>query len=251
MLPKIKQRLFSIDITIAPYASFIDRLIEMAVSGVSSYTCVANVHMLVEAYKDSSFAEVVNGADLITPDGVPLTVALKLLNGVRQERVAGMDLLPDLLLESEKKLIPVYFYGGTKDMLIATEQYCLKKYPLLKIAGMYSPPFRPLTENETNTVLNQINESNAKFVFVALGCPKQENWMASMRGRINASMIGIGGALPVMIGTQKRAPKWMQDTGLEWLYRLMQEPRRLFKRYAVTNSVFLFLLFKAYFKPRI
>jgi N-acetylglucosaminyldiphosphoundecaprenol N-acetyl-beta-D-mannosaminyltransferase len=117
-----------------------------------------------------------------------------------------------------------------------------RHYPNLHIRGLYSPPFRALTPEEEERTIERINSSGAKLLFVVLGCPKQEQWMASMAGRINAVMIGIGGALPVLIGMQKRAPKWMQRAGLEWLFRLLQEPRRLFKRYFVTNSVFLYLL---------
>jgi N-acetylglucosaminyldiphosphoundecaprenol N-acetyl-beta-D-mannosaminyltransferase len=124
--------------------------------------------------------------------------------------------------------------------------FCENHYPVLKLVGLYSPPFRALTKEE-EVILN-INASGAGFVFVALGCPKQEKWMAAMKGRINACMVGIGGALPVMIGMQKRAPVWMQKASLEWLYRLIQEPQRLFKRYAVTNTMFIVLLFTQWLK---
>ena len=123
-----------------------------------------------------------------------------------------------------------------------TRAYLDDNYPDLSIKGLYSPPFRALTPEEETRTIEKINASGAKLVFVVLGCPKQEQWMASMAGKVNAVMIGIGGALPVLIGIQKRAPKWMQNAGLEWLFRLVQEPKRLFKRYAVTNSVFLYLL---------
>jgi N-acetylglucosaminyldiphosphoundecaprenol N-acetyl-beta-D-mannosaminyltransferase len=244
----MKKQLISISISTGSYLSFVDRLIQMSETSGSTYTCVANVHMLVEAHKDPAFASVVNNADLITPDGLPLTWGLKLLYGLKQDRVAGMDLLPDLLKRSEQKSIPVYFYGGTEEMLSKTKEYSEKHYPSLKIAGMYSPPFRALSVEEEQSIIKKINVSGAKFVFVALGCPKQEKWMASMKGLVNACMIGIGGALPVLVGMQKRAPLWMQKYGLEWLYRLLQEPKRLFKRYAVTNTLFLWLLFKVVVK---
>jgi len=210
----------------------------------SSYTCIANVHMLVEAHKDASFSAVVNNADIVTPDGIPLTWGLKLLHGIKQDRVAGMDILPDLLKAAEEKAIPVYFYGGTDEMLDKTKEFINLHFNKLKLAGIYSPPFRILSEEENNDIIQSINKSGAKLVFVVLGCPKQEKWMSSMRGRINAAMIGVGGALPVFIGMKKRAPRWMQKSGMEWLFRWAQEPRRLFKRYLVTNSLFLFLLSK-------
>lgn len=235
------------------YLSFIEKTIDKAKNSLSSYICVANVHMCIEAYQDKKFASIVNNADLVTPDGMPLAKATKLLYGHEQERVAGMDLLPDLLKESEKNNLKVYFYGGTQEILDKTLDYCSNQFPNLKIVGLYSPPFRALTEFEESQIIKNINESGAGLIFVALGCPKQEKWMASMKGKINACMIGIGGALPVMIGMQKRAPQWMQNNSLEWLYRLSQEPKRLFKRYTITNTKFLYLLFmqwaKQGFKP--
>ncbi len=246
-------KVISLNITRGLYVSFIERVMELGTKRISSYVCVANVHMCIEAYQDQQFVQIVNHANVVTPDGMPLVKALKLLYGIRQDRVAGMDLLPDLLKESEEKQVKVFFYGGTQTMLDKTEEYCRQYYPQLNIAGMISPPFRSLTQEEDQEYINIINECSAGFVFVALGCPKQEKWMASMKGRINACMIGIGGALPVMIGMQKRAPGWMQRASLEWLFRLAQEPKRLFKRYAVTNTIFLYLLFKQWakqgFKP--
>ena len=232
------------------YQSIKEDIIRKALSLNSSYVCVANVHMLIEAYQDKAFANIVNNADIVTPDGMPLVKSLKYIYGVNQERVAGMDLLPDLLSESEHLGIPVFFYGGTQEMLDKTREHCISRYPKLLISGLHSPPFRDLTIYEESSIIDNINNSEAKFVFVALGCPKQEKWMASMKGRINACMIGIGGALPVMIGLQARAPKWMQKYSLEWLYRLSQEPGRLWKRYFYTNTLFLFLFTKEFVKSR-
>lgn len=240
-----KQQLISIDISLNSYQNFINGLVAMSGAG-SSYACFANVHMLVESYRNASFAQIVNNADIVAPDGMPLSWGLNFIHGVRQERVTGMDMLPALLAEAEARQIPVYFYGGTDDMLLQTKNYIEEHLPGLPVAGMYSPPFRPLTVKEEQETADAINASGARFVFVALGCPKQEKWMASMKGRVNACMIGIGGALPVMIGLQHRAPVWMQKTGLEWLYRFVQEPRRLFKRYLVTNATFMWLILRAW-----
>jgi N-acetylglucosaminyldiphosphoundecaprenol N-acetyl-beta-D-mannosaminyltransferase len=200
--------------------------------------------MLVEAYKNKEFAEVINNAKITTPDGVPLTWGLKWLYGIRQERVAGMDLLPDLLRTASQQAIPVFFYGGAEEMLSVILEYVKVHYSGILVAGTYCPPFRQLTPDEEVEVIDSINTSGARLVFVSLGCPKQERWMASMKGRIKATMIGVGAAFSVLSGVQKRAPRWMQKSGLEWLYRLFQEPKRLFKRYLTTNSVFLYLLIK-------
>ncbi|HSU27406.1 MAG TPA: WecB/TagA/CpsF family glycosyltransferase [Chitinophagaceae bacterium] len=245
----VKHQVISINISTGTYKDFVTRLIEMS-GERSTYTCVANVHMLVEAHKDKAFSAIVNNAELVTPDGMPLVWGLKLLHRLKQERVAGSDLLPDLLREAELHSIPVYFYGGTEAMISKIETALQPKYPALKIAGLYSPPFRPLTGEEEQAVIERINGSGAKIVFVVLGCPKQEKWMSSMKGKINAAMIGVGAALPVMIGLQARAPKWMQKAGLEWFFRLCQEPRRLIKRYTITNTLFLFLLMKEKFQSK-
>lgn len=240
----MNKKVVSLNISTGTYAQFVERILQLGKAKTSSYVCVANVHMTIEAHWDKNFAQVVNGADLVTPDGMPLAKAIKSLYGLQQDRVAGMDLLPDLLTEAQKKGLGVFFYGGTDEMLEQTKNYVGKNYPNLTHAAYYSPPFRPLTTEEEIDIIRRINDSGAHFVFVALGCPKQEKWMANMKGKINACMLGIGGALPVMIGMQKRAPQWMQKMSLEWLYRLAQEPRRLFKRYFITNTLFIFLFMK-------
>ena len=245
-----KQTILKFNINLGKYNDFKVEIIRNAKEKVSSYVCVANVHMLVEAYRDNSFREIVGKADIVTPDGMPLVSALKLLHGIKQDRVAGMDLLPDLLLEASKSTLSVFFYGGTDDMMRLTASHLASKYPDIK-ASYYSPPFRQLSNEEELSVIDTINSAAPNLVIVVLGCPKQERWMASMKGKINACMIGIGGALPVMLGMQKRAPLWMQKTSLEWLYRLLQDPKRLLKRYFVTNSIFIFLLIKELIKIRV
>ncbi|RXK87339.1 WecB/TagA/CpsF family glycosyltransferase [Filimonas effusa] len=237
-----KQKHLSLKITLGPYQTFIDNILDLAKKRQSSYVCVANVHMLIEAKNDKAFRRALLAADIVTPDGMPLAKALKLLYGIDQDRVAGMDLLPDLLKSAQDIGLSVFFYGGSDQMLEKTRAYIKTNFPKLQVAGLYSPPFRPLKDEEKNEVANIIQESGAQIVFVVLGCPKQEKWMYEMKGKIPAVMLGIGGALPVLIGEQKRAPKWMQKYSLEWSYRLIQEPKRLFRRYLVTNSSYVMLL---------
>jgi N-acetylglucosaminyldiphosphoundecaprenol N-acetyl-beta-D-mannosaminyltransferase len=239
----MKKRLLSIDLTTGPYQSFVSTIASLAAKRESSYVCVANVHMLVEASKDKEFANVVNGADVITPDGMPLAKSLKLLMGIKQERVAGMDLLPDLLEKCAQDNLSVYFYGGTPEILKVTRAFVATNFPSLQVKNYDSPPFREMTTSEMNETAARINDSGANMVVVILGCPKQERWMSRMKGKINACMIGVGGALPVMVGIKKRAPMWMQRAALEWLYRFMQEPTRLGPRYFKTNFAFISLLF--------
>jgi N-acetylglucosaminyldiphosphoundecaprenol N-acetyl-beta-D-mannosaminyltransferase len=240
-------KILFLDISTVLFVDLINLITSIAVSKKTSYVCVANVHMSIEGYKDKGYAEIVNQADIVTPDGMPLVWALRLLYGIKQERVAGMDLLPRLLEKAEQMQLGVYFYGGTPELQTRTEDFVSRQYPNIKNKHFESPPFRPLTEQEEMECIKRINASGAHLVFVALGCPKQEKWMAHMKGKINACMVGIGGALPVLVGMQKRAPKFMQKYGLEWLFRLAQEPRRLFKRYLYTNSLFILLLIKQFF----
>jgi N-acetylglucosaminyldiphosphoundecaprenol N-acetyl-beta-D-mannosaminyltransferase len=247
MLPK---KLLEFEISYGRYADFLLEIISAAKKHVSFYVCIANVHMFIEAYRDKLFLDVIKKADIVTPDGMPLVLALRFLKGVIQDRVAGMDLLPDLLKIAENENIGIFFYGGTDLMLEKTKKYLAEMYPKLMVHGYISPPFRILTDSETEEIITNINNSGAGLVFVVLGCPKQEKWMYSMKGKINSCMIGIGGALPVLVGMNKRAPMWMQKRSLEWFYRLLQEPRRLFKRYLITNSIFVFIILKEYFKMK-
>lgn len=240
-----RKRILSIDVTTGTYGAFVDRIAALARDRISSYVCVANVHMVVEAILDKSFAAVVNGADLVTPDGMPLCKAVSLLYNTKQERVAGMDLLPDLLAMANANGLSVFLFGSTDTVLETIKKRATLECPHLKIVGNYSPPFRPPTAQETLDEVVRINDTGANIVLVALGCPKQERWMASNKGRINAVMVGVGGAFPVYAGMQRRAPKLMQRLALEWVFRLCQEPRRLFKRYAFTNSLFLLHLGRA------
>ena len=238
------QQLIKLNLSLGSFQDFVNNIVALGQRKQSSYVCVANVHSCIETYQDDTFAQVVKQADIVTPDGMPLVKALSWLYGIKQDKVSGPDLMPVLLQASEKQGLKVYFYGSTDEVLDKLKDFCQVNYPKLSIAGMYSPPFRVLTEAETQTEVQQINESGANIVLVALGCPKQERWMANMKGKINAVMVGVGGAFPMLVGVQKRAPLWMQRNSLEWFYRLAQEPRRLFKRYFITNNLFIFLVFK-------
>jgi len=232
--------LMGFPLSLGRYNDFVEAICTQASCRTGSYVCVANVHMFVEAAMDRGFSRIMEQASIVTPDGKPLTWALYAMRGIRQERAAGMDLLPELLDAAAQRGLRVYFYGSTPDVLARAQDFIKHHHPSTEIAGMYSPPFRPLTPAEEAQVARTINNSGAHLVFVVLGCPKQERWMAAMKDRIQATMIGVGGALPVLIGDQRRAPRWMQRAGLEWCYRLAQDPRRLLKRYLVTNTLFIY-----------
>jgi len=207
----------------------------------SRYVCVCNVHSVVTATLDLDFRRAVNDADMATPDGAPVAWAMRRLGHDEQQRISGPDLMWALLQHAERAGWPVYFYGSTERTLVALQRHLATAFPQLQIAGMHAPPTRMLTEKEDGKVVELINRSGACLVFVGLGCPKQERWMAAQRGRLNAVMVGVGAAFDYHAGTIVRAPLWMQRSGLEWLHRLASEPRRLWKRYLVTNSVYLWL----------
>jgi N-acetylglucosaminyldiphosphoundecaprenol N-acetyl-beta-D-mannosaminyltransferase len=205
----------------------------------SAYVCICNVHMVVTAALDPGFMKVVNGADLATPDGAPIAWALRRLGFDGQARINGPDLMWRYLKQAELSQQSVYFYGSTPETLAMLRRSLVRAFPQLHIAGMHSPPFRALTKQEDDHEIARIHHSGAHLVFVGMGCPKQEKWMAAHRGRINAVMIGVGAAFDYHAGVLKRAPLWWQQHGLEWLYRLLLEPRRLLRRYAVTNTLFV------------
>jgi N-acetylglucosaminyldiphosphoundecaprenol N-acetyl-beta-D-mannosaminyltransferase len=233
-------------VSLLPYAQFLADVIEAGQARRAGYVCFANAHMTVEAAHEPEFARQVNTATWVTADGMPLAWALRLLYNVRQARITGLDALPDLLAEAAQQRLPVYFYGAAPDVLRRCADLCRDRYPTLPVVGMHSPPFRPLSAAEEQADVAAIVASGAGLVFVALGCPKQEKFMARVTNRIPAVLLGVGGALPVLVGEQARAPRWMQQSGLEWLYRLVQEPRRLLNRYVTTNTLFVWYVLRQY-----
>ena len=225
------------------YDEFIKKIMNLSENKDSSYICVSNVHMTVEATKDKAFLDIVNNADITTPDGMPLAKAMKFLYGIEQDRVAGMDLIEDLFKTCTKEKKSIFVYGGSAETLRKMNEKISVEYPYLKI-NSYSPPFRHLSDEEKQQDIEMINNYKSDFVFVALGCPKQEKWMAEHKNKIHSCMLGLGGAIEVYAGIKRRAPRWMQKSSLEWLYRLLQDPKRLWKRYCITNSLFIILLSK-------
>lgn len=248
--PLSKVQLIRTWVTTAPYRQFIQKIAEWAQQRRSAYVCFANVHMLMEANRDPSFNQVVNQADLVAPDGRPLSILMRWQYGLRQDRVCGMDLLPDLLRTAVEQNLSVYFYGSTQETLDAVQARLLLEHPTLRIAGLESPPFRPLTAEEDQAAVDRINASEANLVFVSLGCPKQERWMADHQGRVQACMLGLGQAFLTYAGTEKRLPRWARDFALEWAYRLYLEPKRLWKRYLVGNTWFLYNAFLSIVRSR-
>lgn len=228
-------------IDVVTWEEALERIQTWAREASSRYVCICNSHSVVTAVQDSEFYGVVEGADMATPDGAPVAWLMRKCGAVRQERINGPDLMQRYCAEAAGRNESIYLYGGSEATLDILQQILPRKFPGLKIAGAYSPPFRELTREEQEAAVNAINASGAGTVWVSLGCPKQEAWMAAHRGRVNAVMIGVGAAFDYHAGTIRRAPRWMQNNGLEWLFRLLSEPRRLWKRYLITNTLFIWL----------
>lgn len=245
-----KKRTIGVYLSTGTFAEHIQRFAAFGAARFSSYVCCVNAHMCVEAHNDPAFAAVVNNADFATADGMPMLNKLNSTHGLKQERVAGNDIMPALMIEAERRGLGVFFYGGKQDILDAIIAKAARELPDLRISGAESPPFRTLTTNEIDQASQRINSSGAHIVLVSLGCPKQEKWMATMKGKINAIMLGMGGAFLLYAGVDSRAPKWMRDLSLEWAYRFALEPRRLWKRYLITNTTFLWLSVTDRFRKR-
>ena len=237
-----RKPVLDLNINLGGVQGCVDRIVSLASEERSAFVCLANVHMTVEAYRNPVFVRTLNRADLVVPDGMPLVHAMRWLHGVQAERVAGVDLLQALLKEAEARGLRVYFYGETESVLSRLKERIQQEFPLLRIVGAVSPPFRTLSASEELQNVAAINDAGAQLVLVALGCPRQETWMGDQQGRVQGVMIGVGAALSVYAGVRQRAPAWMRRYCLEWLYRLLQEPRRLARRYLVTNTLFMFLL---------
>jgi len=200
------------------------------------YLC--NVHSIVTARRQPTFGTIINAADLAVPDGAPIAWRLRWLGFAEQQRISGPDLMWKCCARAAQEGLSVFLYGSSPETLERLRARLAREFPALRVAGWHAPPFRRLTSKEDAQVVRKIERSGAHLVFVALGCPKQEAWMKAHRGRINAVLIGVGAAFDFHAGMVRRAPRWMQRGGLEWLYRLACEPRRLWRRYLVTNTLF-------------
>jgi N-acetylglucosaminyldiphosphoundecaprenol N-acetyl-beta-D-mannosaminyltransferase len=224
------------------------RITDWATECQSRYVCACNAHSVVTASLDPAFREVINGADMAVPDGMPIAWSLNKLGFPRQPRISGPDLMWRLCENAAAQGLAVFLYGSSPRTLTKLKANLSSRIPALQIVGANSPPYRSLSEAEDEAVVELINGSGAAIVLIGLGCPKQERWMAMHRGRINAVMVGVGAAFDYHAGTLQRAPPWMQRKGLEWLYRLLKEPRRLWRRYLKTNTIFLLRIVRQFHK---
>ena len=190
------------------------------------YICVSNVHTTVMSYEDENYKAIQNGGFMALPDGKPLSVVSKKRGFKEAERVTGPDLMEEIFKISEENGYSHYFYGSTQETLDTLKIKLREKYPHINIVGMYSPPFRKLTETEDKEIVKNINNTNPDFIWIGLGAPKQEIWMNEHKDRLNGLMLGVGAGFDYHAENISRAPKWMQTMSLEWLYRLLQDPKR-------------------------
>jgi N-acetylglucosaminyldiphosphoundecaprenol N-acetyl-beta-D-mannosaminyltransferase len=195
----------------------------------------------MESYDSAEFAAKVNGADLIVTDGMPIVWMQKLQGKKKASRVRANDLMIMLCEFAARENLSVGFYGGKQEVIDAIRRRAEKDLPNLKIAYAFSPPFRALTEAEDAQITAEINRAKPDILFMGLGCPKQENWMAAHKDKLQAVMLGVGASFDFYAGNVKESPAWLGKLGLEWLFRLTQEPRRLWRRYLILNPRFMWL----------
>ena len=250
MIPK--KEVINIPLTCVPFDEQMMLILRWAKMRASKAVCLANVHMLMEAERNASYRQVLHQADLVTPDGKPLVLMLRRLGILHQNQVAGMDVFENLCELAQQAGISVYFLGSTEDILDKMKQRIGQDYPILKVAGMKSIPFMSVDEiraTRDESLIEEVNNSGAGIVFVCLGCPKQEVWMSQYQGYIKGVMIGVGAVFAMYAGLTPRAPHLVQQAGMEWLYRLVQEPRRLWHRYSSTIPPFMYLAAKQLIAP--
>ena len=205
------------------------------------YLCVSNVHTTVMSYENEEYRKIQNGAAMALPDGAPLSSYSRRKGYKQAQRVTGPDLMLELFAISKEKGYRHYFYGATEETLQSMKEVLERDYPGIQIAGMYAPPFRVLTPQEDAQIVAKINEARPDFIWIGLGAPKQEEWMYQHMGQLQGVLIGVGAGFDYLAGYIKRAPRWMQRMSLEWLYRLLQDPKRLWRRYFTSNVKFICL----------
>jgi N-acetylglucosaminyldiphosphoundecaprenol N-acetyl-beta-D-mannosaminyltransferase len=236
-----RAEVLGIPLAVSRYEQVVEWMVAMVRAGARGYLTAAAVNLVMAAQEDEETRAAVLGATLAVPDGQPLVWALRALGHRGATRIYGPDLMLRFCADAERSGIPVYLYGGRTDSANAELQSALRaRFPQLRIAGGYSPPFRELTDGEERDVVERIERSGAAVVWVGTGQPKQEKWMLRMRPRLSAPLlVGVGAAFDFHAGLVPQAPSWMQRAGLEWVYRLAREPRRLWRRYARYNPRFV------------
>lgn len=236
---RIRQRVLETQIDVVDWTHAVETIMAWGARRESRAVAMCNAHSLVTAQRDLDFRRVLEEMDMATADGMSVAWLMRRLGRRNQLRINGPDLMWRCCQRAEREGQSVFLFGNTTSALDLLQQRLSAQFPALRFAGSLSPPFRPLTEEEERATIAEINASGANLVFVSLGCPKQERWINANSRRVAAVMIGVGAAFEFHSGLRRRAPTWMQGAGLEWLFRLLCEPRRLSSRYFSTNSSFI------------
>lgn len=239
-----------LNVDFTDYQKVIARITDLARAAGGGYVCVANVHMTIEAEDDRTYRDLVNDADLVVPDGTPLVWMQRWQGNEGASQVRGPSLMPMLMGHAEREGLKVGFLGGRQEVLERLLERARSDFPSLDVAYAYSPPFRALSDEDNASIANDINSAGVQILFVGLGCPKQERWMAANRDRVNAVALGVGAAFDLYAGEIREAPGVVSRLGLEWVFRLLQEPRRLFSRYLLVNPRFMWLAGKQLIKKK-
>ena len=242
-----KAKIISFYVNIISLKELLNQIRKFLLLKKSHYICVSNVHQCIESYKNKKFAEVINNADLAIPDGRPIYWALKLLKNKEAEQIPSYFATKQICEFASVNNLRIGFYGGETESLKKCVSNLKNEYKKLRIDYAYSPPFRALTSEEKMEVAKNINTSEIEILFVCLGCPKQEYWMAENKDYLNCTSIGIGEVLNIISGKTKLPPRWIQKIGMGWFFRLLCEPRRLFWRYFSTNFKFIYLFSRQFF----
>jgi N-acetylglucosaminyldiphosphoundecaprenol N-acetyl-beta-D-mannosaminyltransferase len=224
------------------YNQVCTKIMGWATNCESRLVCAANVHLVMTAHDDPDYRIMINAADLVTPDGMPLVWTLRLMGYKNQERVYGPTLTTKLLPLLAAQDLPIGFLGSSPEVLEKLQQRVRQKHPGINIVYAYSPPFRELTLKEDQAIVDAINHAGVRVLFVGLGCPKQEIWMHQHKDKVQAVMLGVGAAFDFIAGVKPQAPLWVQRMGMEWFYRLATEPKRLWRRYVYNNPRFVLLV---------
>ncbi|HIA06964.1 MAG TPA: glycosyltransferase [Flavobacteriales bacterium] len=243
--------IFGILFAVTDYENASEVIVENARQNKSFGVSALAVHGLITSYTDNDIGDLVKTIDLIVPDGQPIRWAMNVYHKVgMKDRVSGPTLTLHVLKKASKLGLKLYLYGSTSDTLEKYSNFITKNYHGIKIVGLHVDRFREATPKEDLADIEKINQSEAQIVLVGRGCPRQEKWVALHQDKIPAVLMAVGAAFDFHSGKLKHAPIWMQNSGLEWLFRLAQEPRRLFKRYFTTNSYFMYLFIKHYFNKK-
>ena len=243
-------RIVSLNVNVCNHETAIQRVAELVEKQRGGYVCFSTVHMIMESFDNPEYAQKVNAADFIIPDGMPLVWMEKLHGESEATRVRANDLMIQLCAFAEKNNLSVGFYGGKKAVIDAILTRARKDFPNLKIAYAFSPPFRPLTAEEDAEITAEITAQKPDILFMGLGCPKQENWMWAHKEKLKAVMLGVGASFDFFAGNVKESPEWLGKLGLEWLFRLTQEPKRLWRRYLILNPRFVWQATKQLIKSK-